>query len=100
MNIPKAIIDLRAPGSTVGMICTGGGFDFLYRDLGRAELVISGADSDIFYSGDGAETPAIVTRYEKGADVPDDGAGDWMNPETVFEGSALEAVRYVESLQP
>lgn len=100
MNIPQAIQDLRAPGSTVGIICTGGGFDFLYRDLGRAELVISPPEYDIFYSGDGAQTPAIVTRYEKGADVPDDEPGDWMNPKTVFEGSALDAVRYVESLQP
>jgi hypothetical protein len=100
MNIPKDILALRAPGSTVGMICTGGGFDFLYRNFGRFELVISPPQYDIFYSGDGAETPAIVTRFEKGADVPDDDKGDWMNPETVFEGTALEAVRYVESLQP
>lgn len=100
MNIPQAIIDLRAPGSTVSALSTGGGFDFLYRDLGRAELVISAADGDIFYSDDGADALAIVTRYAKGAEVPDDQPGDWMNPETVFEGTALEAVRYVESLQP
>ena len=99
MNIPQAIRDLRRENSPVQWIGTGGGFDFLWRNFGRFELVISARDYDLFDDDDNGETPAIVTRYDKGAETPDNEAGDWMNPVSVFEGTAREAVAFVEAYE-